>query len=288
MKSFEGHALPGSYFLGLGLLWCVKHPIKHFMQKENKIFSANKYFQCLEVLEAVAKTSLSLIGFFAGQFIPGGPCLHLYNKNGNSWVNLLAWTHGTMYLAYGLSGIAEVLSALHLKVLPGLDHFMLSQAMFIQGLLFYFHGHDRLALDQHVHLLMLLPIFGGAFCSLFEVFLRNRPILELLKTSMFLLQGSWFWQIGFVLYPPWGGPGWDQSDHENIMFITMCFCWHYMAILLLVTLSYPTTYWCIKIWKKCIRLQDTERLKFVRSSYTLLLRATDQEGDGSKQPFLHS
>uniref|UniRef100_A0A8B9QEY6 Transmembrane protein 45B n=1 Tax=Apteryx owenii TaxID=8824 RepID=A0A8B9QEY6_APTOW len=228
MKSFEGHALPGSDFLGLGLLWSVKHPIKHFMQKESKNFSTNKYFQYLEVLERVVKTTLSLIGFFPGQFIPEGPCLHLYNKNDNSWVNLLARTRGTMYLGYGLSGVAEVLSALPLKMLPGLD---------TSCLLFCFHSRDHLALDQHIHLLMLLPIFGGVFCSLLEVFLQNRLILELLKTSMFL-RGSWFCRSLFALYPPWGGSGWDRSDHENIMFITTCFCWHYMVILLLVTLSY--------------------------------------------------
>uniref|UniRef100_A0A8B9SCT8 Transmembrane protein 45B n=1 Tax=Apteryx owenii TaxID=8824 RepID=A0A8B9SCT8_APTOW len=246
MKSFEGHALPGSDFLGLGLLWSVKHPIKHFMQKESKNFSTNKYFQYLEVLERVVKTTLSLIGFFPGQFIPEGPCLHLYNKNDNSWVNLLARTRGTMYLGYGLSGVAEVLSALPLKMLPGLDTSCSPKlcSFKVSSLLFCFHSRDHLALDQHIHLLMLLPIFGGVFCSLLEVFLQNRLILELLKTSMFL-RGSWFCRSLFALYPPWGGSGWDRSDHENIMFITTCFCWHYMVILLLVTLSYAITYWYI-------------------------------------------
>ncbi|KAF3834641.1 hypothetical protein F7725_027199, partial [Dissostichus mawsoni] len=31
--------------------------------------------------------------------------------------------------------------------------------------------------------------------------------------------------IGFVLYSP-HGQVWDQSDHNNVMFVTMCFSWH--------------------------------------------------------------
>ncbi|KYO35744.1 hypothetical protein Y1Q_0010179 [Alligator mississippiensis] len=80
-------------------------------------------------------------------------------------------------------------------------------------------------------------------------------------------------QTGFVLYSPWGEPGWDQADHGNIMFITMCFCWHYMGILLLVTFNYTIIYSCIK-WKKCSAHREFGKLKFSRSSYTPLT-ATD-------------
>ncbi|TNN51121.1 Transmembrane protein 45B [Liparis tanakae] len=40
-------------------------------------------------------------------------------------------------------------------------------------------------------------------------------------------------QIGFVLFPP-SGPLWDLTLHSNLMFITMCFCWHLAVALLLV------------------------------------------------------
>ena len=50
-------------------------------------------------------------------------------------------------------------------------------------------------------------------------------------------------QIGFVLFPPFGGPEWDQNNDDNIMFITMCFCWHYLAALCIVAASYSLVYW---------------------------------------------
>lgn len=53
-------------------------------------------------------------------------------------------------------------------------------------------------------------------------------------------------QIGFVLYPPFGAPEWDQKDHDNIMFITMCFCWHYLAALCIVAISYSLVFWYVQ------------------------------------------
>lgn len=50
-------------------------------------------------------------------------------------------------------------------------------------------------------------------------------------------------QIGFVLFPPFGGPEWDQNSHDNIMFVTMCFSWHFLAALCIVAASYSLVYW---------------------------------------------
>ncbi|CAM5121110.1 unnamed protein product [Natator depressus] len=274
MKNFEGHALPGCYFLTVGVLWSVKHPIKYLMQRKNENISKNKWYQYLELLEGLGKVIIALVGILAGQFIPEGPHLHLYTQD-HKWVDLLTWTHGTMYFTYGLAGLVDILIPLPLGLPPGLDRFMLSQALCVEGFLFYFHAHHRLALDQHIHSLMLVAIFGGAFCSLLEVFMRDNPVLELLRTTMFLLQGSWFLQIGFVLYPPWGGPGWDQTDHGNIMFLTMCFSWHYLGALLLFIINYLIVYCCIERRKKYGRQGKIGSSTFDMSSYTPLLLQTD-------------
>lgn len=52
-------------------------------------------------------------------------------------------------------------------------------------------------------------------------------------------------QIGFVLFPPFGSPQWDQEDHANLMFITMCFCWHYLAALCVVGINYALVHWYV-------------------------------------------
>ncbi|KAF0021382.1 hypothetical protein F2P81_026365 [Scophthalmus maximus] len=97
-------------------------------------------------------------------------------------------------------------------------------------------------LDVHVHQLLLFAVFGGALVASLEVFHRGNIILELLRCTLTVLQGSWFWQIGFVLYPP-NGPEWDMKDPSNMMFITMCYSWHLAFAMLLVGSLYCTVSW---------------------------------------------
>ena len=54
---------------------------------------------------------------------------------------------------------------------------------------------DRPPLDQHVHSLLLCAVFGGALSLAVEVVLRDNIVLELFRTSLLLLQGTWFWQV---------------------------------------------------------------------------------------------
>lgn len=52
-------------------------------------------------------------------------------------------------------------------------------------------------------------------------------------------------QIGFVLSPPWGGPGWDQTDSSNFSFLTMCFCWHYAGALIILAANAAASRWYV-------------------------------------------
>lgn len=52
-------------------------------------------------------------------------------------------------------------------------------------------------------------------------------------------------QIGFVLCPPWGGPGWDQTDRSNFTFLTMCFCWHYAGALAVLAANSAASRWYV-------------------------------------------
>lgn len=63
------------------------------------------------------------------------------------------------------------------------------------GFLFYFHVHNRPPLDQHIHSLLLVAVFGGAASTLLEVFKRDNLVLELIRCSLAILQGTWFYQV---------------------------------------------------------------------------------------------
>ncbi|XP_015994775.2 transmembrane protein 45B [Rousettus aegyptiacus] len=232
MANFKGHALPGSFFLIVGLWWSVKYPLKYFHQKRKR----SQYYQRLEIIEAAIRTLFSIIGILAEQFVPDGPHVHLYSEN--HWIKLMNWQHSTMYLFFAISGVIDMLTYLNTHVPLGVDRLVMAVATFNEGFLFYHHVHNRPPLDQYIHSLLLCAVFGGTLSIFLEVIFRDNIVLELFRTSLTILQGTWFWQIGFVLFPPFGAPKWDQKDDSNIMFITMCFCWHYLAALCITAVNY--------------------------------------------------
>ncbi|KAM8813834.1 transmembrane protein 45B [Rhynchonycteris naso] len=275
MANFQGHALPGSLFLIVGLWWSVKYPLKYFHQK-GKRTQLTHYYKRLEISEAAVRTVFSIIGILAEQFVPDGPHLHLYSEN--HWVKLMNWQHSTMYLFFAISGITDVLTYLVTHIPLGVDRLVMAVAAFNEGFLFYHHVHNRPPLDQYIHSLLLCAVFGGALSVSLEVILRDNIVLELFRTTLIILQGTWFWQIGFVLFPPFGTPAWDQNDHSNIMFITMCFCWHYMAALCIVAANYSLVYCLVNRLKKHRgELIGIQKLKSDPTYQKGLLSGSDEE-----------
>ncbi|NXM73081.1 TM45B protein, partial [Serilophus lunatus] len=251
MANFKGHALPGSFFLLFGLWWSVKYPLQYLSQRGKKKSHRAHYFQRVDAVEGGMKIVFALIGMLAEQFVPDGPHLYLYSGAGRDWVKLMNWQHTTMYLFYGLSGVVDVLTCISQVVPRGLDRLMLAVAVFVEGFLFYYHVLHRPMLDQHIHSLLLISIFAGASSILLEVFLRDNIVLEMFRAGVTIVQGTWFWQIGVVLFQPWGGPMWDESDHDNIMFLTMCFFWHWAAAVAVLAINYTLTYWCLQRFRRC-------------------------------------
>ncbi|XP_048369138.1 transmembrane protein 45B-like [Sphaerodactylus townsendi] len=244
MASFLCAALQGSFFLMFGLWWSVKYPMKYVLQKLNADNQASRWIQCMDITEGTVKVFFALGGILGEQFVPNGPHLSLYDEGTRSWVKLMNWQHMTMYLFYGFSGVVDVLSYTPLKLPVGLDRLLVAVALFAEGFLFYFHDYQGEVLTEHLYSLLSIAIFGAALGSLLEAFLRDHTLLELLRASLFILQGSWFWQIGFVLHPPWGGPGWSQADDDNKNFLTMCFFWHYAVGLLVMAVNSSTSRCC--------------------------------------------
>ena len=74
--------------------------------------------------------------------------------------------------------------------------FSIDDCLFVfAGFLFLYHLHGRSMLDVHVHQLLLYAVFGEALVAFLEVFHRGNILLELLRCTFTLLQGSWFWQV---------------------------------------------------------------------------------------------
>ncbi|KAM4546501.1 transmembrane protein 45B [Fundulus diaphanus] len=236
MANFGGHAIPGTFFLLYGFWLTVKHVLQHYWRtsqpKGRQVMPP--FFKRMDYIEGGFKIFASFVGIMVEQFVVDGPHAHLYDRENTSWVKLMNWQHSTMYLFFGISGIALIASIAVKAVPPGVDRLALSLALFIEGFLFMHHVHGREPLDAHIHTLLLFAVFAGSASTMLEVFIRNNLILELFRADMFILQGSWFYQIGVVLYPLTGDK-WDLNQHDNMMFVTMCFAWHLALSLFLVS-----------------------------------------------------
>ncbi|XP_075398744.1 transmembrane protein 45A-like isoform X3 [Tenrec ecaudatus] len=247
MGSFRGHALPGSFFYFMGLWWSTKYILKYACKKYKRTchFNSKSSFYRTELLEGIIIISMTLFGMTVEQFVPGGPHLTLYDYKEGHWKQLTSWHHGTMYFFFALSGVTSILCHIY-RSLPGsLYKLMFSIAFFVEAFIFYNHTHGRDMLDIYVHQLLSVVILVTAVL-LFIDSMRSNLTLALLQASFLLLQGSWFWQIGFVLYPLNGGPAWESTDHNNIMFLTICFCWHYAASLTVIGLNFAFVTWLVK------------------------------------------
>uniref|UniRef100_A0A3Q1GV85 Transmembrane protein 45a n=1 Tax=Acanthochromis polyacanthus TaxID=80966 RepID=A0A3Q1GV85_9TELE len=259
MGSFSGHALPGSFFLVAGIWWAGKYSLWHATRRNKNIgstrLSSRASQRLLEIIESSVILFFSIVGILAEQFIANGPKFQLYNVTESHWQDLMNWQHSTMYLFFGLAGAVSLIIHTTEAAPLALDRLMLAIAFFNEGFLFLFHLHGRTMLDVHVHQLLLFAIFGEALVAFMEVFHRGNIILELLRCTLTILQGSWFWEIGFVLYPP-SGPLWDLKDHNNVMFVTMCYSWHLAFAMLVVSVLYYTVSCVVRS-----RLKRTPRME---------------------------
>ena len=163
--------------------------------------------------------------------------------------------HVTMYATFLLGSIVEIL--LHYKWdLPRrLDIVCGIMAFGIEGFLFAFHLHSRHALDIHVHTLLVYAIMGCAVFAALEFYDQTQILYTYGRILCTILQGTWFYEVGFILYPPWTSPAfqWDHDDHNQMMIVTMSFCWHVILIFvgLLIQLG------IIKcIYKRCRYVSD--------------------------------
>ncbi|CAG7718570.1 unnamed protein product [Allacma fusca] len=161
-----------------------------------------------------------------GEFITGF-------KDGH-WTHMANAQHITMFFFFGLNGVVDLLQYKKWDLPPKLDYVSAALAFAIEGFLFYFHLHGRSHMDVQVHMFLFQTVVACVVSTLLEMQHSHNVILALCRTFFTLLQGTWFFQIGFILYPPIG-ENWDEEDHDQMMVITLIFTWHVAALLATMT-----------------------------------------------------
>jgi hypothetical protein len=141
--------------------------------------------------------------------------------------------HITMYTAFLLGSIVEILIHYRYDVPKRLDYVFGLIAFSIEGFLFANHLHSRDALDIHVHVLLVYAIYGCVLFTALEIYKPNQILFTYGRILFTMLQGTWFWEVGFILYPPTDLPQfqWNKNDHNQIMTVTSSYCWHILLII---------------------------------------------------------
>jgi hypothetical protein len=138
-----------------------------------------------------------------------------------------------MYSAFIFGSFIEILRHYRVDIPAKLEYVTGMLAFGVEAYLFAFHLHGKDALEVHLHVLLVYAIVGCVvFCAL-EWYNENEIIFTYGRIVCTLLQGTWFFQIGFVLYPPTDSPywKWDPASHDDFMKVTLAFCWHIMLIM---------------------------------------------------------
>ncbi|CAB4065850.1 unnamed protein product [Lepeophtheirus salmonis] len=76
-------------------------------------------------------------------------------------------------------------------------------------------------------------IYGSLACTLFtilELVKRRNFSVFLLRSGSIILQGTWFFHVGLILYPISESIHWDPNSHRDLMLIPIYFILHVLSI----------------------------------------------------------
>jgi hypothetical protein len=230
MGSFGGHAVLGSFFIFAGVWWLIKMLRRYFScQNNNSIF--------------VSSATFTMKGFpieptFKFIFVSIGLVLEVGISENVS--------HSTMYFFYGLTGIVDLMIFFNFKLPEDLDYVSLCVAVMAECILFKFHffGHHE-GMILMVHTLLYYILVTTFVVLILEMKFKTNIVISLLRPFIFILQGPWFYQIGFILHNPFGN-SWDPQNYRSLMNTATAFTWHCGAIFVIMLIAFSITGWLYK------------------------------------------
>ncbi|RNA18626.1 transmembrane 45A [Brachionus plicatilis] len=294
MGTLAGHLLPGSFFILFATWWGFITSIR-FVQSRKKNTDKNTYkgtvampcicLPCRNMpLESYIKAVLAFIALLAEAYTgykvhyrPKSQMevgsnhsehLHHHHKRSDDLVRVSSFElgnaqHITMYSAFILGSIVEIMVHHGVNLPRRVEYAMGIMAFSVEAFLFAFHLHGKKPLEVYVHVLLVYAIIGCIVFTCLEAYDPKQVLFTYGRILFTILQGTWFYQVGFMLYPPSDKPffQWDLSNHRNMTIVTACFCWHVMLIIVGLFLQL----WFVKrVFFDCYKFEKfVKRLKVI-------------------------
>ena len=132
----------------------------------------------------------------------------------------------TFYLMNSISDFAVFYKVRHLP--PNIDYLFAIMAIFNEGFLFANHLHGRSILDIKLHMCLVVSIGACFVATVIELVMDKSDVRPaIFRCVCHLWQGTWFYHIAFVLYPPFPGVhSWQTDSHSNAMITVSFFMIH--------------------------------------------------------------
>ena len=247
MGTFAGHAIPGSFFLIFALWWTLQIFRRYYgsLLKNGPKFQSSVTFQCACLpgrlkyweIEGFLKIFFCAVGIT-------GELITAFDDEGN-FAYIGNGQHATMFSFFAFSGVIDILVNQNFPLPKGIEYIVSIAAFTAEAFLFKFHLEGRDGLDILLHTLLLYTIIATIMTGIAEVRYRDSVLVALCRTFFVFVQGTWFWQVGWILYPPTsGGKPWQPDDHQEKLLATMIFVWH-MAVALVTMLTIGGIVGCV-------------------------------------------
>ena len=148
--------------------------------------------------------------------------------------------HTAMLFGFFLGAWVEVLVHYKAPLPKRITQIMGFLAFSIEALMMVFHLHARTMVDAHIHQLLGLTIVCSMIAALAECYDPNQFWLIVARSFFALIQGTWFIQAAFVIWPQTTNPSflWDPESHRSISLLTMSYAYHMAGNAFLLILVY--------------------------------------------------
>ena len=263
MGTFQGHALPGTFFITFAIWWTIQITRRKMVcvAKNIEFFNTVTYpcfwFSMEFPFEGIIKILAASAGMIGEGFAASEPIRNGHTDNPEAWHGFYSGDlqHVTMYMFFLFSGVCDVLVSRNVKFIPkGIDYMAVTLAVVVQALLFRFHLHGRDELNKTLHILILYTLLAVIVSLLVEYKYQHNIYAGIARIFFTFLEGTWFYQIGFILYPPLPNmEHWDGDSEESPMLAVILFAWHIVGVIIAMTVLSALTYClsnkCCNIWK---------------------------------------
>lgn len=208
--TLAGHVLPGSMFVVWAVYWIVERFVGEGSGGADHPLEAGLFVPFAKIL------------------IPfGGIWVEIPGQGWYPADVMMNWQHVTMYAAFSLSGVVDLLVRRGL-LSSRASYVALAAAASNAGLLFWGHGRHG-GVPGVVHSLLVLHFASVAGLAAAEA-VKPGEALAWARKGALLALGTWFIIIGWMLYRS----GWDLADPVREGWAYLAFSWNGLAVSVLV------------------------------------------------------